>query len=145
MNAKGTLIVPKIRHVLQMNVQTHVRKFYAEIGQLVKLNHIELFVSAQLVCRAILQCLVLRQVVDLTQTVKTEKDATFLVKNVCPFAQLILAHKELHAALVIIKNSVLVTTHLKEMATPPVMNQVSLIFMKQETLFKLCVLVSEST
>ena len=54
MNAKETLIVPKIKHVSQMNVLIHARKFYAETAQLVKLNRIELFAFAQLECRAIL-------------------------------------------------------------------------------------------
>jgi hypothetical protein len=54
MNAKETLIVPKIRHVLQTNVLIHARKFYAAIEQLVKLNHIEPFVFVQLECKAIL-------------------------------------------------------------------------------------------
>ena len=57
--------------------------------------------------------------------VRIENDASFLVKNVFLFAHLIHVHKEHLVALAIIKNSVLATIHLKEMATPRVMSHVS--------------------
>ena len=58
MNAKQTLTVLKIKHVLKTNVLIHARKFYAVIGQLVKLNPTELSAFVRLECKAILWYLV---------------------------------------------------------------------------------------
>ena len=125
MNAKQTLTVLKIKHVLQTNVLIHARKFYVVIGQLVKSNPTELSAFVQLECKAILWYLVLKQVAGQTLIVKTENDVNFLVKNVFLCVQLILVPKELHALLVIIKNFVLATIPFKETVILPVMNQVS--------------------
>ena len=125
MNAKQTLTVLKIKHVLQTNVLIHARKFYVVIGQLVKLNPTELSVFVQLECKAILQYLVPKQVAARTQIVKTENDVSSLVKNAFLCVQIIHVPKELHVLLVIIKNFVLATIPFKETVILPVMNQVS--------------------